>query len=101
MKSTFGTLQARDWLKGLILFVGTPVLTLIQQLIPSWTPWLTVHLGQSLAVIMQAALSAFVTYILKNLATDDTKVAVQTLAKQNVTVIDNNPASVNYTQPKQ
>lgn len=89
MKSTLWTLKARDFLKGLILAVGTPVLILLQQLIPSWTPWLAEHFGSSSgAVIAQAALSAFVAYLLKNLATDDTKVAVKTLSKQNVSIVE-------------
>lgn len=88
MKSTLWTLKARDFLKGLILAVGTPVLILLQQLIPSWTPWLAEHLGNSGALIAQAALSAFVAYLLKNLATDDTKVAVKTLSKQNVSIVE-------------
>lgn len=95
MKSTLWTLKAKDFLKGLILFVGTPVLTIIQQLIPSWTPWLSDHLGQSGALIAQGGLAAFVAYILKNLATDDTKVALKTLSKQNVTVIKNAPLDPN------
>lgn len=99
MKSTMWTLKATDFLKGLILFVGTPVLTLLQQLIPSWTPWLTEHLGQSGGLIAQAALAALITYLGKNFATDTTKEAVKTLEKQNVTLIDNSP-STDTTKPK-
>jgi len=81
MKSTKWTLKARDFFKGLILAVGTPVLMLIQQVIPSWTPVLTDWLGQSGALIAQAALSAFAAYLLKNLATDDVKVAEKVLTE--------------------
>lgn len=88
MKSTRWTLSAFDWLKGLIIFVGTPVLTLIQQLIPDWTPFLTSHLGKSGGLIAQAAIGALVTYILKQFSTDDTKVAVKQLTKQGVTLTE-------------
>jgi phosphate/sulfate permease len=65
------SLQLRDWLKGLIIAVGTPVLYLMQELIPNW----------NLTPIEKAALSAFVTYMLKNLFTDDVKAAKKTLVK--------------------
>lgn len=71
MKSTKWTLQARDFLKGLVIAVGTPVLYLLQELIPNWP----------LNQIEKAALSAFVTYLVKQFVTDDIKVAHKTLAK--------------------
>lgn len=89
MKSTRWTVNLYDWLKGLIMFVGTPVLTLVQQEIPNWTPWLSDHFGKSGAIIAQAGLGAMITYMLKQLATDDTAVAIKTLAKQDVTIKDN------------
>lgn len=70
MKSTMWKLKLRDWLKGLVMAVGTPVLYLLQELIPNWP----------LNPIEKAALSAFVTYILKNLVTDDVKAAHNTIA---------------------
>lgn len=91
MKSTRWTLSAFDWLKGLIIFVGTPVLTLIQQLIPDWTPFLTDHFGKSGGIIAQAALAALVTYILKQFGTDDNKVAAKQLTKQGVTLVEPAP----------
>lgn len=69
MKSTRFILKARDWLKGLIIAVGTPVLYVIQELIPNWP----------LNPIEKAALSAFVTYILKQFFTDDVKAAKKIL----------------------
>lgn len=50
-------LKAADFLKGLILAVGTPVLYLLQEMIPGWEA----------DPFVKAALSAFVTYLLKNL----------------------------------
>lgn len=97
MKSTLWTLKAKDFFKGLILAVGTPILVLLQQLIPSWTPWLTAHFGNSGALIFQAGLSAFAAYLLKNLATDDTKEAVKTLTQQDATIITKNNRVINPT----
>ena len=91
MKSTLWTVGLYDWFKGMIMFVGTPTLTLIQQEIPNWTPWLSAHFGQSGAIIAQGALAALITYMGKQLATDSTKEAVKTLEKQNVTITDNTP----------
>lgn len=81
MKSTMWTLKARDWFKGLIIAVGMPVLTLLQQLIPSWTPWLTEHFGQTGGLIFQGAIAAFTTYMLKQLATDDVKAAEKVITQ--------------------
>lgn len=92
MKSTRWTVNVYDWLKGMIMFVGTPTLTLVQQEIPNWTDLLTKYLhSRSAAIIAQAALGSMVTYMLKQLGTDDTKQAVKTLTKQNVSIIENNP----------
>lgn len=81
MKSGLFSLKAVDFFKGLILFVGTPVLILIQQLIPSWTPLLTEHLGQTGGVIAQAALSALVAYLIKNYFTPTVTQAVKIVQK--------------------
>lgn len=69
MKSTRFTVKLRDWAKGLIMAVGTPVLYVVQELIPNYP----------LTPIEKAALSAFVTYMLKNFFTDDTRQAVKVL----------------------
>jgi phosphate/sulfate permease len=49
-------LVGSDWLKGLIMAVGTPVLYLLQEMIPQW------HISP----LLQAAIAATVTYLLKN-----------------------------------
>lgn len=46
-----------EWLKGAGLFVGTPVLYLLQEIIPGW----------NIDPIFKAAISAFLTYILQTL----------------------------------
>lgn len=68
------SLKARDWIKGLIIAVGTPVLYLLQELIPNYP----------LTPIEKAALSATVTYLLKNFFTDDVK-AAQKIVDANAT----------------
>lgn len=50
-------LQATDFIKGLILAVGTPLLYLLQEVIPGW----------DIDPFVQAGLSAGVTYLIKNL----------------------------------
>jgi len=55
--SNLYSLGKSDFLKGLIMFVGTPTCYAIQELIPSWP----------LNPIEKAALSATITYLLKNL----------------------------------
>lgn len=65
------TLKLRDFLKGLLMGVGTPVLYVIQELIPNWP----------LTPIEKAALSATIAYLLKNFFTDDTKVAKKVLTE--------------------
>lgn len=82
MKSTFLTLTARDFIKGLIMATLVPVLTIIQQ---SVTAGDLVFNWKSIGI---AAIAGFVGYLLKNLFTDSTKEAVKTLEKQNVTVIE-------------
>jgi hypothetical protein len=65
------SLKLRDWLKGLLMGVGVPVLYAVQELIPNWP----------LTPIEKIGLGAFVTYILKNLVTDDNKVAKKVLTE--------------------
>jgi hypothetical protein len=55
------TLNWKDFLKGLILGVGTPVLYYAQELIPMLT---------ELQPIWRVALSAFIAYIIKNFFSD-------------------------------
>ena len=68
------TLKLRDFLKGLIMAIGTPVLYMLQELIPNW----------NLGPVEKAALSATVTYLLKNLFTDDIKAAQKTLSNAKI-----------------
>lgn len=56
------TLDWKDFLKGLILGVGTPVLYYAQELIPMLT---------ELQPILKVALSAFIAYIIKNFVSND------------------------------
>lgn len=74
MKSQLFSLKTRDFIKGLVIAVGTPVLYVVQEMIPGWP----------LTPIQKAALSATVTYLLKNFLTDDIKEAQKTIydAKQ-------------------
>jgi len=67
LPSTIFTLKVRDFLKGLIMAVGTPVLYMVQELIPNWP----------LNPIEKAGLSALVTYLIKNFFTNDTATAVK------------------------
>jgi hypothetical protein len=64
-------LKLRDFIKGMVLAVGTPVLYLVQEMIPTWP----------LTKLESIALSAIVTYLLKNYFTDDIKTAKRTLRK--------------------
>ena len=67
------SLKLRDWLKGLLMAIGAPVITFIidslneGELTLNWT---------KLAVV---ALSAGLMYVLKNFFTDDVKTAVKVL----------------------
>lgn len=85
MKSTMFTLETKDFIKGLIVAVLTPVFVIVQQSIAAGAlvfNWVAIGI---------AALSGLLAYITKNFFTDDTKAAVKTLAKQNVTIIENQP----------
>lgn len=75
-------LKGRDFLKGLIMAVGTPVLYLLQELIPEW----------NIPPLAKAAISAAITYLIKNLFTDDVKVAEKVLKEDNIkksSIMDN------------
>ncbi len=69
LKSDFFSLKTKDFLKGLVMFVGTPVLYLLQDLIPRY----------GLHPLLQAAIAATITYLLKNLFTDSVKEAQKTI----------------------
>src|ERR1700690_922846 len=92
--STLGKLNVLDWLKGMVMFVGTPVVLGLQQLIPTWTIWLTAHLGQTGAFMVQTALSALSVYLGKNLSTDSVKEAQTILvdASKNATTAEDQAA---------
>jgi len=55
------TLDKKDFFKGLILAVGTPVLYYLQEFVPTIS---------GLEPIYKIAISAFITYILKNFVQD-------------------------------
>jgi hypothetical protein len=60
------SLKLNDFWKGFIMFVGTPVLYAMQELIPHW------HIGaegSTTDVLVKAAISAAITYLLKNYLT--------------------------------
>lgn len=65
MKSTMLSLKTRDFIKSLVLFIGAPVLYELQKLLP----------GYNLPPLVMVGISAGITYLLKNLFTDDTKTA--------------------------
>jgi hypothetical protein len=71
MKSQLFSLKARDFLKSFVIAIGTPILYVLQELIPNWP----------LNPIEKAGLSAGVTYLLKNLFTDDIKVSQKILSE--------------------
>lgn len=82
--STLFSLNLNDALKGFILGVGTPVIYLLQQLIPSWQPFLVLHLGQTGGVLVLTAISATTTYLIKNYFTNDVKQAQQVLTNAGI-----------------
>ena len=63
-----------DFFKGLVIAVGTPVLYILQEMIPNYP----------LTPIEKAALSATITYLIKNFFTDDVKVAKKVIRKVKV-----------------
>lgn len=64
-------LKVVDFLKGAVMAIGTPVLYLVQEMIP----------GYDIPPIYKAGASALVTYLIKNFFTDDVKVAKKVIAK--------------------
>ncbi len=77
MKSTRWTLQARDWLKGALVAFGTTALTTLTQSLNSGT----MPTVAQLKIAGIAGVSALLVYIVKNLATDDVKVAEKVIIK--------------------
>jgi hypothetical protein len=65
--SKFWTLSTRDWLNGLIMAVGSAVLTAVIQLLQTGTSFGTNEL-KSIALV---AIVTGLTYISKKLATDE------------------------------
>ena len=83
MRSTKFSLSLNDFWKGLIVAVGTAIFPIIMQSINAN------QLTFDWKLIATTGIGAFLTYLAKNYFTDDTKAAVKTLAKQDVTMIDN------------
>ena len=61
LQSTKFSLKVRDFIKGFGMAVGTPLLYFVQDLIPGWT----------IDPIYKIAISAAVTYLLKNYFSND------------------------------
>lgn len=85
MKGTKWMLKARDLLKGLFMAVATPVLYVLQELIPHY------HLHP----IAQAGISAGIAYLIKNWFTDDVKAAQKILAKARLEAEENQQKNYN------
>jgi len=81
MKSTFLSLNARDFLKGLVIAILTPVFPIITESINAGSLIFNWHL------IAVAAVGGFVAYMAKNFFTDGNKEAVKALEKQGATII--------------
>lgn len=77
MKSTMFSLKVSDFWKSLIMAVGTPILYWLQTLIPGW----------NIPPELKAAISAGITYIVKNFLSDDTKAAVKTVNEAGAKVV--------------
>lgn len=76
-------LQFKDFVKGLIMAIGVPGLTYIQQSIPDY----------HLPIYAQLAISAFISYIIKNYFTNDVKEAQKTLDKAQLKLDAKQPAT--------
>jgi hypothetical protein len=62
-QSKYKSINWRDFLRGLIMAVGTPVLYLLQEMIPSYP----------LSPLEKTGMSAFVAYLIKNFFTPEDK----------------------------
>lgn len=67
--STIGKLNWHDLLNGLIMAIGSPLLTYAQTVIPHY----------NLPTWLQFAIGTLITYLLKNVFTDNVKVAQKVL----------------------
>lgn len=77
------SLGKMDWLKSLIIGVGTPVIYVIQELIPKWP----------LGPIEKAALSALLIYLLKNFFTP-TQITMIPATKEEAAAVKSGEAEV-------
>lgn len=75
------SLNARDFLKGLVIGVGTPVLYLLQELVPGWD----IH------PVLKAAIAATITYLIKNLFAP-AQIVIQNPSPQQVEDVKNGDA---------
>lgn len=69
-QSEYKTVNWRDFLRGMIMAVGTPVLYLLQELIPNYP----------MPIVAKCALAALITYLIKNFFTPADK--VQTFSEE-------------------
>lgn len=81
MKSTMFSLKTRDFLRGLVMALIVPALLIIQQSITAG------ELVFNWKSIWMASVAGGVGYLLKNLFTDDIKVAKEVLAKENIVTV--------------
>lgn len=70
--STVGKLNLHDLFNGLIMAIGAPLLTYLQTIIPNY----------NLPMWVQFAIGTLITYLLKNVFTDNVKVAQNVLIDQ-------------------
>jgi hypothetical protein len=69
--STLGKLNKHDLFNGLIMAVGAPLLTYLQTIIPNY----------DLPTWLQFAIGTLITYLLKNVFTDNVKIAQKIMTK--------------------
>ena len=84
LKSTAFSLQTRDFLRGLVIAIGTSVALVIQQ---------SISVGEltfNWKLIGMAAVGGGISYLLKNFLTDDTKSAVKNVNKAGGVVLSEN-----------
>lgn len=65
-KSKAGTLQAKDWIRGLVVSVATSVLMLAQEMFKADADWSQVDYS----LLTRTSIAAGIAYILKNLCTN-------------------------------
>ena len=79
-------LNISDGLKGFIMAVGTPVLYILQEMIPGW----------DVSPIIKAAIAATITYLLKNFFTPS-QIVVKDAPKGTVEAVQDGTAEVTVT----